>query len=68
MTKWLTPKDIQTVFSSGKTKAYELLKEYEESGGEVIYLGQHQRRVHEEKFTEFLKSRGKHEKAHSIDS
>lgn len=61
MNKWLSPKDIQTVYSFPRTTAYELLKNYEKSGGEIIKVGS-MRRVNEEQFTEWL-LRGKHEQS-----
>ena len=39
-----------------RTTAFNLLKEYEEKGGEVIRIGKF-RRVEEVKFTNFLKER-----------
>lgn len=57
---WLSPTDIQTTFSIGKTMAYKKLKEYKESGGEIIRIGSLVR-VPEEQFTEFLKERGNEE-------
>lgn len=57
--KWLSPKGIQEHYSFPRTTAYRLLKDYEESGGEVIKIGT-AKRVNEEKFTEWL-LRGKHE-------
>ena len=56
--KWLSPTDIQTTFSIKRTTTYELLKEYEESGGEIIKIGK-LKRVSEEAFTSFLKERSK---------
>lgn len=53
---WLSPNDIQTHYSIKRSTAYQLLKEYEESGGEVIRIGK-LRRVPEESFTKFLKER-----------
>lgn len=58
MNKWLSPKGIQEHYSFPRTTAYRLLKEYEQSGGEVIKVGS-MRRVNEEQFTEWL-LRGKH--------
>ena len=60
MNKWLSPKDIQIVYSFPRTTAYELLKNYEKSGGEVIKVGS-MRRVNEEQFTEWL-LRGRYER------
>jgi len=60
MSKWLSPKDIQTYYSFPRTTAYELLKNYEKSGGEVIKVGS-MRRVNEEQFTEWL-LRGRYER------
>ena len=54
--KWLSPADIQTNYSIKRSTAYQLLKEYEESGNEVIRIGK-LRRVPEEAFTKFLKER-----------
>ena len=56
--KWLSPTDIQSTFSIKRTTTYELLKEYEESGGEIIKIGK-LKRVSEEAFTSFLKERSK---------
>lgn len=55
--RYLSPKDIQTLFAIKKTKAFELLKEYEAQGGEVIRIGARTRRVSEELFTQFLRGR-----------
>lgn len=54
--KWLSPADIQSNYSFRKSMTYTLLKEYEESGGEVIRVGK-LRRVPEDSFTDFLKHR-----------
>lgn len=51
--RWLGPKDIQENYSIKRSTSYQLLKEYEESGGEVIRIGK-LRRVPEESFTKFL--------------
>lgn len=56
MSKWLSPADIQTLFSVKRTTSFLLLKEYEEKGGEVIRIGK-LRRVPEEQFTKFLMER-----------
>ena len=56
MNKWLSPTDIQTLYSIKRTTSFLLLKEYEEKGGEVIRIGK-LRRVPEEAFTKFLKER-----------
>ena len=55
---WLSPNDIQTHYSIKRSTAYQLLKEYEESGGEVIRIGK-LRRVPENEFTKFLLERSK---------
>ena len=55
--RYLSPKDIQDLFAIKKTKAFELLKEYEAQGGELIRIGARTRRVSEELFTEFLRGR-----------
>lgn len=54
--KWLSPADIQTIYSIKRSTAYQLLKEYEESGNEVIRIGK-LRRVPEDEFTQFLRGR-----------
>ena len=54
--KWLSPADIQTNYSIKRSTAYQLLKEYEESGKEVIRIGK-LRRVPEDGFTQFLRGR-----------
>ena len=56
--RWLSPADIQTNYSIKRSTAYQLLKEYEESGKEVIRIGK-LRRVPEEQFTKFLIERSK---------
>ena len=55
---WLSPNDIQTHYSIKRSTAYQLLKEYEESGKEVIRIGK-LRRVPENEFTKFLLERSK---------
>lgn len=55
--RYLSPKDVQSLFGIKKTKAFELLKEYEEQGGEVVRIGARTRRVPEEQFTDFLRGR-----------
>jgi hypothetical protein len=54
--RWLSPADIQTNYSIKRSTAYQLLKEYEESGKEVIRIGK-LRRVPEDGFTQFLRGR-----------
>lgn len=54
--RWLSPADIQTNYSIKRSTAYQLLKEYEESGKEVIRIGK-LRRVPEDEFTQFLRGR-----------
>ena len=56
MRSYLSPSDIQDVYRVKRTTAFNLLKEYEEKGGEVIRIGK-LRRVPEDRFTEFLKER-----------
>lgn len=56
--RWLSPTDIQEIFSIKRTTTYELLKEYEEKGNEVIRIGK-LRRVPEEAFTNYLIERSK---------
>ena len=60
MSSYLGPSEIQELYRIKRTTAYELLKEYEQKGGEVIRIGK-LRRVPENRFTEFLKARN-HEK------
>ena len=54
---WLSPDDVRTTYKVGRTTAFLLIKEYRESGGEIIRIGK-LTRVPEEQFTEFLKARG----------
>ena len=54
--KWLSPADVQKQFSIGRTMAYQLIREFEKSGGEIIRIGR-LTRVHEERFTDFLRGR-----------
>ena len=56
MSKFLSPTDIMEMYRVKRTTAFNLLKEYEEQGGEVIRIGKF-RRVEEVKFTNFLKER-----------
>ena len=58
--EWLSPTDIQNKFSVKRSTSFQLVKEYEDKGGEVIKIGK-LRRVPEEQFTKFLLKRGKHE-------
>ena len=58
MSSFLSPKRIQETYLIGRTTAYKLLKEFEESGGEVIRIGRTPR-VEEGNFTDFLKARSK---------
>lgn len=60
MRSYMSPADIQATYRIKRTTAFNLLKEYEEKGGEVIRIGK-LRRVPEDGFTEFLKAR-EHEK------
>lgn len=56
--RYLSPADIQELFSIKRTTTYELLKEYEEKGNEVIRIGK-LRRVPEDSFVTYLKERSK---------
>ena len=56
--KWFSPNEIQINYSLKRSTTYRLLKEYEESGREVIRVGK-LRRVPEEVFTRFLLEREK---------
>lgn len=56
--KWFSPAEVQVNYSVKRSTSYQLIKEYEESGGEVIKIGRI-RRVSEEQFTEFLLKRSK---------
>ena len=58
MTRFLSPSDICDVYRVKRTTAFNLLKEYEQAGGDVIRIGK-LRRVEEESFTRFLKERSK---------
>lgn len=59
--QWLSPKTLQEHFSIPRTTAYQIFKEFEQAGGQVIHIGS-MRRVSEEEITEYLLNRGKHEK------
>lgn len=52
--KWLSPEDVQKVFSVGRTTAFDLMKKYRESGGEYIKIGK-LTRVPQEGFETYLK-------------
>lgn len=56
--RWLSPADICEVYRIGRTTAFNLLRQYEDAGGEVIKIGK-LRRVEQEQFTNFLKERSK---------
>lgn len=56
--RWLSPADICELYRIGRTTAFNLLRKYEDAGGEVIKIGK-LRRVEQEQFTEFLKARSK---------
>lgn len=56
--RWLSPADICELYRIGRTTAFNLLKAYEDAGGEVIKIGR-LRRVEQEQFTNFLKERSK---------
>lgn len=55
---YLSPADICDLYRIKRTTAFNLLKEYEQTGGEVIKIGK-LRRVEQEQFTNFLKERSK---------
>ena len=56
--RWLSPADICELYRIGRTTAFNLLRQYEDAGGEVIKIGK-LRRVEQEQFTNFLKERSK---------
>jgi len=58
MRRFLSPADICELYRVGRTTAFNLLKEFEQAGGEVIKIGK-LRRVEQEQFTNFLKERSK---------
>lgn len=58
MSRFLSPADICEVYRIKRTTVFNLLKEYEQTGHEVIKIGK-LRRVEQESFTEFLKERNK---------
>lgn len=62
MSQYLSPTGIKEKYQIGRSTAYKILKEYEESGGEVLHIGT-LTRVSEEQFTEFLKARGNEAKS-----
>lgn len=61
MSGYLSPADIQDFYRIKRTTAFNLLKEYEQNGGEIIRIGK-LRRVQEEQFTAFLKGRSNEKK------
>lgn len=56
--RWLSPADICELYRIKRTTAFNLLRQYEDAGGEVIKIGR-LRRVEQEQFTNFLKERSK---------
>ena len=52
---WLSPDDVQKVFSVGRTTAYDLMKRYKQSGGEYIKIGK-LTRVPQDSFETYLKA------------
>lgn len=57
---WIGPEEIQTIFKVGRTKSFELIREFsKEHEDMVVHTGKRQRRVPEEKFTEFVLKRWK---------
>ena len=58
MRRYLAPADICELYRIKRTTAFNLLKEFEQAGGEVIKIGK-LRRVEQEQFTNFLKERSK---------
>ena len=58
MSRFLSPADICELYRIKRTTAFNLLKEYERAGGEVIRIGK-LRRVEETAFTQYLKERSK---------
>ena len=57
MEKYLSPTGIKEKFQVSRSTAYEILKQFERDGGEVIRIGK-LKRVSEELLTEYLKGRG----------
>ena len=55
MRSYMSPADIQEVYRIKRTTAFNLLKEYEESGGEVIRIGK-LTRVPQDSFETYLKA------------
>lgn len=58
MREYMSPSDICKVYRVKRTTAFNLLKEFEQAGGDVIRIGK-LRRVEQESFTRFLKERSK---------
>lgn len=50
---WLSPDDVQKVFSVGRTTAYDLMKGYKQSGGKYIKIGK-LTRVPQDSFETYL--------------
>lgn len=51
--KWLSPEDVQKVFSVGRTTAFDLMKKYRDSGGQHIRIGK-LTRVPQDSFETYL--------------
>lgn len=52
--KWLTPKDVADLLQVSRSKAYQVIKEYIESGGTVWKPTQRITRVNPEEFEKYL--------------
>ncbi len=50
---WLSPEDVQKIFSVGRTTAFDLMKGYKESGGKYIKIGK-LTRVPQDSFETYL--------------
>lgn len=55
MSKYLSPEGIRQTFQVGRSTAYNLMKQYERDGGEVIRIGK-LTRVPQDSFETYLKA------------
>lgn len=57
MSKWLTPEDVAEVLQISRSKAYQVIKEYIESGGKVWKPTKKITRVEPTEFFKFLEKK-----------
>jgi hypothetical protein len=57
MNKWLTPEDVANLLQVSRSKAYEIISEYIESGGKVWRPTKRITRVEPTEFFKFLEKK-----------